>query len=195
MTSEERDDVNDSQALTRVKRTGRHLVGKPRTECWFRWQQSGELEAYSDADWRGDKSTRRSVSAGVIMRGGQCLTVWTKKQQEVSLSTAESQLYAAVKIWGIQSAAKDLGVVCGLEPTSGCRSDDVPCQPQRIRQSETCRHAEQVVEDWARTRRTCKTCGHRRHPSQKASSRRKSRHEREPRRLGDEPDVRFWWEV
>ena len=30
----------------------------------FRWQQSGELEAYSDADWGGDKATRRSVSGG-----------------------------------------------------------------------------------------------------------------------------------
>ena len=81
----------------RVKRIGRYLVGKPRARCWFRWQQSGEPEAYSDADWRGDKATRRSVSGGVIMRGGHCLKVWTKKQQVVVLSSAESELYAAVK--------------------------------------------------------------------------------------------------
>ena len=43
------------------------------------------------------EATRRSVSAGVIMRGGHCLEVWTKKQQVVSLSSAESELYAAVK--------------------------------------------------------------------------------------------------
>ena len=36
----------------------------PRARCWFRWQQSGEPEAYSDADWGGDKATRRSVSTG-----------------------------------------------------------------------------------------------------------------------------------
>ena len=30
------------------------------------------------------------------MRGGHCLKVWTKKQKVVSLSTAESELYAAV---------------------------------------------------------------------------------------------------
>ena len=51
-----------------------------------------ELQAYSEADWGGDKVTRRSVSAGVIMRGGHCLKVWTTKQQVVSLSTAESEL-------------------------------------------------------------------------------------------------------
>ena len=76
--------------MERFKRIGRYLAEKPRAKCWFRWQQSGELEAYPDADWRGDKATRRTVSAGVIMRGGHFLKVWTKKQPVVSLSSAES---------------------------------------------------------------------------------------------------------
>ena len=100
-----------------VKRIGRYLVGKPRAKCWFRWQQSGDLEAYSDAVCGGDGATRRSVSAGVITRGDHCLKVWTKKQQ-VALSSAESELYAAVKTasegLGIQSVAKDLGTSCRL---------------------------------------------------------------------------------
>ena len=66
-----------------VKRIGKYLVGKPRAKCWFRWQQSGDLEAYSDADWGGDRATRRSVSAGVITRGDHYLKVWTMKQQVV----------------------------------------------------------------------------------------------------------------
>ena len=53
--------------MERVKRIGRYFAGKPRAKCWFRWQQSGKLGAYSDADWRGDKATRRTVSAGVTM--------------------------------------------------------------------------------------------------------------------------------
>ena len=44
--------------------------------------------------------------------------MWTKKQQVVPLSSAESELYAAVKTasegLGFQSLAKDLGVSCGL---------------------------------------------------------------------------------
>ena len=104
--------------MERVKRIGRYLARKPRAKCWFRWQQSGELEAYSDADWRGEKATPRSVSAGVMMRGGHCLKVWTKKQQVVPLSSAESELFAAFKTAsegiGIQSLAKDLGISCGL---------------------------------------------------------------------------------
>ena len=62
--------------------------------------------------------SQRSASAGVIMRGGLCLTVWAKKQQAVSRSTADSELYVAVKTasegLGIQRVAKDLGTVCGL---------------------------------------------------------------------------------
>ena len=53
----------------RVKRIGRYLAGKPRAKCWFLWQHGDELEAYSDADWGCDRITRRSESAGVIMRG------------------------------------------------------------------------------------------------------------------------------
>ena len=44
--------------------------------------------------------------------------MWTNKQQVVSLSTAESELYAAVKTasggLGIQSLATDPGIVCKL---------------------------------------------------------------------------------
>ena len=67
-----------------VKSIGRYLVGKPRAKCGFRWQQSGDLEACSDAGWRGDRATRRSVSAGVI------------------------------KGLGIRSVARNLGISCRL---------------------------------------------------------------------------------
>ena len=52
------------------------------------------------------------------MRGGHCLKVWTKKQKVVSLFSAESELYAAVKAategLRIPSVAKYLGISCGL---------------------------------------------------------------------------------
>ena len=79
----------------------------PRTESLFHWRQSVEMEAYSEADWRGDKSTRRSVSAGndhewwtLIESMGQL--------QVVSLSIAES--VAAVVIRHVNSeGGKRLG--------------------------------------------------------------------------------------
>ena len=46
------------------------------------------------------------------MRGGHCLKVWTKKQQVVSLYTAEVK--TASEGLGIRSVAKELGIACGL---------------------------------------------------------------------------------
>ena len=53
------------------------------------------------------------------MRSGHCVKVWTQKQQVVSLSTAESELHAAVKkatSEGLRSqcVAQNLGIVSGL---------------------------------------------------------------------------------
>ena len=52
------------------------------------------------------------------MRGGHCLKVWIMQQQVVSLSTAESELFAAVKTASeglrIPSLAKDLRTICKL---------------------------------------------------------------------------------
>ena len=80
------------------------------------------------------------MSAGVIMRGGHCLKVWTKKQQVVSLSSAESELYAAVKTAsegpGIQSITKDMGIFVRVESALGCFSNTVPGQPQRFGQGK-----------------------------------------------------------
>ena len=161
--------VRDSEP---VKRIGRYLAGRPRAKCWFRWQQSGELEAYSDADWGDDKATRRSVSGEVIMRGGHCLKVWTKKQQVVSLSSAESELCAAVKTasggLGEQSVAKELGHIVWAEPTLGRLGNDGLGQSQRAGQSEARRHAESVDTGAIQVRQV-------RHEE--------GRHEREPSRL------------
>ena len=72
-----------------------------------------------NADWGGDRDTRRSVSAGVITRRDHCLKVWTKKQQVVALPSAESEPYAAVKTAseersGSKAITKDLGISCRL---------------------------------------------------------------------------------
>ena len=98
-----------------MKRIGRYLVGKPRAVCTFSWQQSaGTVNAYSDADWGGDRATRRSVSGGCIFLGAHCVKHWARKQQVVALSSAESELYSGLKAAtegiGVQSLGKDMAV-------------------------------------------------------------------------------------
>ena len=97
------------------------------------------MEAYSDADWGGDRITRRSVSAGVIMRGGHCLKVRSKKQQVVALSSAERELLAAVKTASEGLGISELGEGFGdsMQSAPGCVSNTVLGQQQGIGQGET----------------------------------------------------------
>ena len=100
--------------MERLKRIGRYLKGRPKATNFFQWQPKDiTVMAYSDADWAGDKATRRSVSGGCLMMGKHCVKSWAKKQQVVALSSAESELYAGLRAategLGIQAIGKDLG--------------------------------------------------------------------------------------
>lgn len=58
------------------------------------------LEAYSDADWAGDKKTMRSTTGVLVRVGGDVISWVSKRQDSVALSTAEAEyiaLSAAVK--------------------------------------------------------------------------------------------------
>ena len=67
----------------------------------------------ADADWAGDRQSRKSVSGGMILHGKHLIKAWTKQQSIVATSTAEAELYAgnraATESMGVQAFAKDLG--------------------------------------------------------------------------------------
>ena len=52
------------------------------------------LEAYTDSDWAGSVVDRRSTSGYCTFLGGSLITWRSKKQKEVSLSSAEAELRA-----------------------------------------------------------------------------------------------------
>eukprot|EP00973_Karenia_brevis_P074420 10339930-Karenia_brevis.AAC.1 len=100
--------------MKRLKRLGRYLKGHPRTTHVFPWQDYiGELTVHTDANWAGDKRTRKSTSGGSIQLGKHLIKTWSKSQSLVALSSAESELYACVKAaseaLGIMSIMKDFG--------------------------------------------------------------------------------------
>ena len=99
----------------KLKRIGRFLLRRPRAACLFPWQAPrGRLDAFADSDWAGCRETRRSTTGGCVMRGKHCIKVWCKKQAVVALSSAEAELYAALKAaaegLGVQALEMDMGL-------------------------------------------------------------------------------------
>ncbi|KAE8886394.1 hypothetical protein PF007_g12529 [Phytophthora fragariae] len=72
------------------------------------------LEAYSDADYAGDRVDRKSVSGGVLLVGGMVVGWLFKKQASISLSTMEAEFVAASQVTaemlGIAELLKEIGV-------------------------------------------------------------------------------------
>ena len=99
-----------------LKRVARFLLAHPRVV--FRYPRVSLddamcVEGWSDADWAKCRVTRRSVSGGIITLGGAAVRTWSNRQASVSLSSAESEFYAATKaaaeLLGFASLMKGFG--------------------------------------------------------------------------------------
>ena len=86
------------QSWTRLVRLWRYLLGRPRAVIRFLWQQMAKvIDIFSDANWAGCKTARKSTSGGVAMLGRCCVKSWSKTQGSVAQSSAESELIATVR--------------------------------------------------------------------------------------------------
>ena len=115
----------DAQDLRNMKRVGRFFVERPLVGCLFEWQAHPcALHAFADADWAGDRQSRKSVSGGMILHGKHLIKAWTKQQSIVATSTAEAELHAgsraATESMGVQAFAKDLGRVAPIRLHIDC---------------------------------------------------------------------------
>ena len=122
-----------------VKRIGRYLVGKPRAKCWFRWQQSGNLEAYSDADWGGDRTVGLSWSHIEGMPLSQ--SVDQEAAAESDVVRRERAVCCGQDSVGKGSDPKrgeGPGNIMQTESVPGCFGNDVPGQSQGTGQGEAC---------------------------------------------------------
>ena len=61
------------------------MVGKP------------EITGYSDSDWAGCRVTGKSTSGGALTIGSHLIKAWSRTQSNITLSSAEAELYAMVK--------------------------------------------------------------------------------------------------
>ena len=89
--------------LQAAKRVLRYLKGTSEVGLTYSGGVSGNIykdnmmitvEMWTDADWGGDTSDRKSTTGYVVKVGGNTISWATKKQQTVALSTAEAEYMA-----------------------------------------------------------------------------------------------------
>ena len=80
--------------LTAAKHVFRYLKGTVNLALTYRATGNDELHGYSDADWAGDRDTRRSTSGHVFILSDGAVTWCSKRQASVALSTVESEYMA-----------------------------------------------------------------------------------------------------
>ncbi|KRZ82363.1 Retrovirus-related Pol polyprotein from transposon TNT 1-94, partial [Trichinella sp. T8] len=89
-------------AYAAVKRIFRYLRGTADYGLLYQAKREGFLKGYSDADYAGDVTTRRSRTGAVCMCEGGAVLWHSQKQRSVALSTTEAEYVAA------SEAAKDM---------------------------------------------------------------------------------------
>ena len=100
--------------LRKLRRLGRYLIERPRVVIKYRLQgKTREMNGYSDSDWAGCRRTAKSTSGGAVMRGSHWIKSWSSTQKNVTLSSGEAELVAAVKmsaeLIGLAQLANDWG--------------------------------------------------------------------------------------
>ena len=61
-------------------------------------EQKSLLEVFADSDWAADRSSRQSVSCGVILLNGNLVHFQSKRQRSVALSSCEAETIASTSI-------------------------------------------------------------------------------------------------
>ena len=80
-----------------VMRILRYLKGTSSRGVFFQKNDHLDLMAYIDADWAGDRDSRKSTSRYFTLVGGNLVTWRSKKQKVVALSSAEAEFRSIAK--------------------------------------------------------------------------------------------------
>nr|XP_016465398.1 PREDICTED: uncharacterized mitochondrial protein AtMg00810-like [Nicotiana tabacum] len=78
----------------------RYLKGDPTMGLYFSNEGDLFVAAYCDSDWAACPNSRRSVSGYIVFLGGSPISWKSKKQETISLSSAEAEYKALRKVVG-----------------------------------------------------------------------------------------------
>ena len=75
--------------MTTLKRIIKYVKTTAKFGVWYSKDTNDVLTGYSDADWPGNADDRKSTSGGCFYVGNNLVSWMSKKQNSISLSTAE----------------------------------------------------------------------------------------------------------
>jgi Reverse transcriptase (RNA-dependent DNA polymerase) len=138
------------QHMEAVFRILRYLKGAPGRGIYFKKNGHLRIEGYTDSDWAGSITDRKSTSGYFTFVGGNLVTWRSKKQKVVALSSAEAEFIGIAKgvqelIW-LRKIMRELG----FDPSEGMRLmcdnkaaiaiSQNPVQHDRTKHIEVSRH-------------------------------------------------------
>ncbi|KAG9449455.1 hypothetical protein H6P81_009420 [Aristolochia fimbriata] len=101
-----------------VKRIIRYVKSMINLGIWYAAATSNVLAGYCDADWAGNTDDRKSTSGGCFYLGTNLVSWYSKKQNSISLSTAEAEYIAAgsccAQLLWMKQMLEDYGVPSGV---------------------------------------------------------------------------------
>jgi hypothetical protein len=78
-----------------AKHVLRYLRGTTDYGLWYRQVDGVRLEGFTDADWAGSSTDRKSTSGCIFNIGSTVVSWFSRKQRSVALSSAEAEYMAA----------------------------------------------------------------------------------------------------
>eukprot|EP00253_Pinus_taeda_P028408 PITA_28408 len=99
-----------------VKSIFKYLQGTQNYGLWYPRDADLTLHAYTDVDWAGSVDDRKGTSGGAFFMGSRLVSWFNKKQNSITLSTAEAEYVAAAScytqlIWMMQTL-QDFQITC-----------------------------------------------------------------------------------
>ena len=72
----------------KIKRVAKYFAGAPRYVQMYQWQEyNGQMQAFADSDWAGDRVTRKSTSGALIMLRNHMIKSWSPSQPVIVFSS------------------------------------------------------------------------------------------------------------
>ena len=131
--------------LEAVKRIIRYISTTISCGIFYTCETNAEIAGFSDADWGGNMKDRRSTSGGCFFIGNNIVAWHSKKQNCISLSTAEAEYIAAgscyTQMLWMKHMVEDYGLHQGIltlfcDNTSAINISKNPVQHTRTKHIE-----------------------------------------------------------